>query len=50
VWIRRLTEPTGYDPSRMIGGFASYNAMYVATLPPDPVVRLRYIDAVSTIT
>jgi hypothetical protein len=50
VWIRRLTEPTGYDPSRMIGGFASYNAMYVATLPPDPVVRLRYIDADPGIT
>jgi hypothetical protein len=49
VWIRRLTEPTGYDPSRMIGGFASYNAMYVCTLPPDPVARIRYIDAVSTI-
>jgi hypothetical protein len=49
VWIRRLTEPTGYDPSRMIGGFASYNAMYVCTLPPDPVARLRYIDAVSAI-
>jgi hypothetical protein len=49
VWVRRLTEPTGYDPSRMIGGFASYNAMYVVTLPPDPVARLRYIDAVSAI-
>jgi hypothetical protein len=49
VWIRRLTEPTGYDPSRMIGGFASYNAMYVATLPPDPVVRIRWMDAVSAI-
>jgi hypothetical protein len=50
VWIRRLTEPSGYDPSRMIGGFASYNTMYTATLPPDPVQRIRYIDAVSSIT
>jgi hypothetical protein len=50
VWVRRLTEPTGYDPSRMIGGFASYNSMYVATLPPDPVSRIRYIDAVSAIS
>jgi N4-gp56 family major capsid protein len=49
VWVRRLTEPTGYDPSRMIGGFASYNAMYTASLPPDPVQRIRYIDAVSAI-
>jgi hypothetical protein len=50
VWVRRLTEPSGYDPSRMIGGFASYNTMYTATLPPDPVQRIRYIDAVSTIS
>ena len=46
VWVRRLTEPSGYDPSRMIGGFASYNTMYTATLPPDPVQRIRYIDSV----
>jgi hypothetical protein len=50
VWVRRLTEPSGYDPSRMIGGFASYNTMFTATLPPDPVQRIRYIDAVSTIS
>lgn len=50
VWVRRLTEPSGYDPSRMIGGFASYNTMYTATLPPDAVQRVRYIDAVSTIS
>jgi hypothetical protein len=45
VWVRRLTEPSGYDPSRMIGGFASYNTMYTCTLPPDPVQRIRYVDA-----
>jgi hypothetical protein len=50
VWVRRLTEPSGYDPSRMIGGFASYNTMYTATLPPDTVQRIRYIDAVSTVS
>jgi hypothetical protein len=50
VWVRRLTEPSGYDPSRMIGGFASYNTMYTATLPPDPVQRIRYIDAISTVS
>jgi hypothetical protein len=50
VWVKRLTEPSGYDPSRMIGGFASYNTMYTATLPPDPVQRIRYIDAVSAIS
>jgi hypothetical protein len=50
VWVRRLTEPSGYDPSRMIGGFASYNTMYTVTLPPDPVQRIRYADAASAIT
>jgi hypothetical protein len=50
VWVRRITEPSGYDPSRMIGGFASYNAMFTATLPPDPVQRIRYTDAASAIT
>ena len=50
VWVRRLTEPSGYDPSRMIGGFASYNSMYTATLPPDPVQRIRYIDCQTAIT
>ncbi len=50
IWVRRLSEPSGYDPSRMIGGFASYNTMYTATLPPDPVQRIRMIDAVSAIT
>jgi hypothetical protein len=50
VWVRRLTEPSGYDPSRMIGGFASYNTMFTATLPPDPVQRIRYADAASAIT
>jgi hypothetical protein len=50
IWVRRLSEPSGYDPSRMIGGFASYNCMYTATLPPDPVQRIRYIDSVSAVT
>jgi hypothetical protein len=50
IWVRRLTEPSGYDPSRMIGGFASYNTMYTASLPPDTIMRIRYIDAVSAIS
>jgi hypothetical protein len=50
VWVRRLTEPSGYDPSKMIGGFASYNTMYTATLPPDVTMRMRYLDAVSTVS
>lgn len=50
VWVRRLTEPSGFDPSRMIGGFASYNTMYTCTLPPDPTMRVRYTDAATAIT
>jgi len=50
VWVRRLTEPSGYDPSRMIGGFASYNTMYTCTLPPDPTMRVRYTDTATAIT
>jgi hypothetical protein len=50
VWVRKLTEPSGYDPSKMIGGFASFNTMYTATLPPDPTMRVRYTDAPTAIT
>jgi hypothetical protein len=56
VWVRRLTEPTGYDPSAMIGGFASYNTMYTAVLPPNAAhniggaQRIRFIDTSSAIT
>lgn len=50
VWMKRLTEPSGYDPSRMIGGFASYNAKMTASLPPDPVQRLRFFDAVPVVS
>lgn len=50
VWVRRLTEPSGYDPSLQIGGFASYRTNFAATLVPDTVMRMRYIDAVSAIS
>jgi hypothetical protein len=56
VWVRRLSEPTGYDPSRMIGGFASYNTMYTAALPPNAAhniggaQRIRFIDTTSAVT
>lgn len=56
VWVRRLTEPSGYDPSRMISGFASYYAAFCATLPPNAAhniggaQRIRYIDTSSAVT
>jgi hypothetical protein len=49
-WIHRATEPTIADPTRVIGGFTSVNFKMVVTLPPDPVVRLRYIDASSNLS
>lgn len=38
------------DPAGMVGGSTAYNANFVSTLPPDPVQRLRWIDAPSLIT
>lgn len=50
VWLRKLDEPSLPDPSRLIGGFTSYNFKYTSTLPPDTTMRLRYIDANSSIS
>lgn len=50
TWVKRLTEPSGYDPARMIGGFASYNAKMAAALVPDSTQRVRIIDSVSNIS
>ena len=50
MWVKTITDPSGYDPSRMIGGFASYNTKMTATLPPDPVQRIRIIDAVPVVS
>lgn len=50
MWMRRMTEPSGYDPQRLIGGFVSYNVKMTGTLPPDPVQRIRIIDAVPIVS
>lgn len=50
LWVMRAGEPSVGDPSRMIGGWTAYNAKFTVTLPPDPTMRLRYIDAVSNIS
>jgi hypothetical protein len=47
LWMYKAQEPSGYDPSRVIGGWTSYNTKFVTTLPPDTVQRLRIIDAVA---
>ena len=38
------------DPVGVIGGWASYNLKYAASLGPDTVIRLRYADAPSNIS
>lgn len=50
VFIKKQDEPTGSDPCGVIGGWSSYNVKFVATLPPDLVMRLRTIDAVPIIS
>jgi hypothetical protein len=56
VWIRRLSEPSVADPSRVLGGFASYSTMYTCVIPPNAAhnlggaQRIRYIDTTSAVT
>lgn len=50
VWIMKPTEPSVGDPTRVIGGWASYNVKLVFTLPPDTISRLRMIDATSNLS
>lgn len=50
LWMYRATEPTSADPSRVIGGWTSYNVKEVITLPPDTTMRYRYIDALSNVS
>lgn len=52
--VRCFTEtnagPTKSDPSGLIPGWTSYRCHYVATPPPDTVMRARTIDAASGIS
>ncbi len=50
LWLQRFEGPSRSDPSRMIGGVTSYNVRFTSTLPPDTVMRIAYIDAVSNIS
>ena len=45
-----LRDGTVADPVGMIAGSSGYNVNFVSTLPPDPTMRLRWIDAPSSIT
>jgi hypothetical protein len=50
LWMYKQETPTPGDPARVIGGWTSYNVKFTATLPPDPIQRIRYSDAVSQIS
>ena len=50
IFINANPEPTIADPSRVIGGWTSYNVKFTTSLPPDTTMRLRYIDANSAIS
>jgi hypothetical protein len=50
IWTNRYTTPSNSDPSRMIGGSAAFNVKFVPTLVPDVTMRMRYIDAPTSIS
>jgi N4-gp56 family major capsid protein len=41
---------SAFDPVGVIGGWASYNLKYAASLGPDTTLRYRYVDAPSNIS
>jgi hypothetical protein len=50
LWIMKPEGPSVADPTRVIGGWTSYNVKLVFTLPPDLIMRLRFIDATSNLS
>lgn len=50
VYMFRADKPTNSDPSKVIGGWTSYNVKTTFSLPPDTTQRIRCIDAVSLIS
>lgn len=50
LWMFKPTEPSPSDPSRLIGGWTSYNVKIVYTFSPDTTMRVRLIDSVSNIS
>lgn len=50
LYMFRAEKPTVSDPSRVIGGWTSYNVKFTVSLPPDLTQRIRCIDAVSLIS
>jgi hypothetical protein len=50
MYTKRYDEVSVSDAAGMIGGSTAYNVNFVATVTPDPVGRLRMIDAPSNIS
>jgi hypothetical protein len=50
MYVKRAAEPSASDPAGVIGGWVSYNTMFTASLPPDLVQRIRFIDAVPIVS
>lgn len=50
LWTNKYNEPSLSDPSRMIGGSTAYNTKFVPTLVPDLTMRLRTLDAPTSIS
>lgn len=50
IWMMTPSEPSTADPTRVIGGWTSYNVKMVFTTPPDSTMRLRYADATSNLS
>lgn len=50
LWLMKADGPSAADPSRVIGGWTSYNCKYTAGPPPDTTARVRYVDSVSNVS
>jgi hypothetical protein len=50
LWLMKAEGPSISDPSRVIGGYTSYNSKFTATPPPDTTARVRWVDSVSNIS
>lgn len=50
LYMFRAEKPTNSDPSKVIGGWTSYNVKFTTSLPPDLTQRYRMVDAVSLIS
>jgi hypothetical protein len=50
LYVKRAGDSTVSDPSKVIGGWVAYNAMFTAAIVPDLTQRIRIIDAVPVVS